>query len=319
MKKPLFICYPRCTTCKKAQEWLNANGIDAEVRDIKTANPTAKEIAAWQKMNGLPTKKFFNTGGASYRDMGLKDKIPDMTDEEQRKLLATDGMLVKRPLLIGDNFALVGFKENEWAEKLTGKAPTAKKSGKKTASGKVTAFVMKITLKRIKPPVWRKFVVPKNMTFQKFSAVLEMIMGWTGFHMAAFQMPTSGINIVCGAGCDFAPEAASIADKEFGELDGKKTKLSEFLPDETKFGFVYDLGDYWEHRVVIEKIIDDYEFNYPQVLSYNGNCPPEDGGDARLLEDMRENPDDYDEEDFEEFEYDLAEVNEYLKDFKTRR
>lgn len=113
-----FICYPKCTTCQKAKKWLDDNKIEYELRDIKENNPSFEELVAWYKMSGLPLKKFFNTSGLLYKSMALKDKLPAMSDAEQLKLLATDGMLVKRPLLIGKNFVLVGFKENEWIEKL---------------------------------------------------------------------------------------------------------------------------------------------------------------------------------------------------------
>lgn len=113
-----FICYPKCTTCQKAKKWLDDNKIEYELRDIKEENPTLEELTAWYKQSGLPLKKFFNTSGLLYKSMKLKDKLPTMTEEEQLKLLATDGMLVKRPLVIGEDFVLVGFKESEWSEKL---------------------------------------------------------------------------------------------------------------------------------------------------------------------------------------------------------
>lgn len=113
----LFVCYPKCSTCKKAEKWLTDNGIAFELRDIKTNNPTADELKAWHKKSGLPLKRFFNTSGILYREMGLKDKLEDMTEEEQIKLLASDGMLVKRPIAVTDDTVLVGFKESEW-EKL---------------------------------------------------------------------------------------------------------------------------------------------------------------------------------------------------------
>lgn len=113
----LFVCYPKCTTCKKAEKYLLDKGVQLEVRDIKENNPTVEELAAWYKASGLPLKRFFNTSGLLYKSMGLKDKLPEMSAEEQLQLLATDGMLVKRPLLIGDDFVLVGFKEKEYAEK----------------------------------------------------------------------------------------------------------------------------------------------------------------------------------------------------------
>ena len=114
----LFICYPKCTTCQKAGKWLEAQGVAVEVRDIKQDNPTEQELRAWHKMSALPLKRFFNTSGLQYKALGLKDKLPQMSEDEQFALLATDGMLVKRPLLIGEDFALPGFKQAEWEEKL---------------------------------------------------------------------------------------------------------------------------------------------------------------------------------------------------------
>ena len=113
-----FICYLKCTTCQKAKKWLDDNKIEYELRDIKEDNPSIEELTAWYKMSGLQLKKFFNTSGLLYKSMELKDKLPTMTEEEHLKLLATDGMLVKRPLVIDKNFVLVGFKESEWREKL---------------------------------------------------------------------------------------------------------------------------------------------------------------------------------------------------------
>ncbi|WP_295075641.1 arsenate reductase family protein [Ruminococcus sp.] len=113
-----FICYPKCTTCQKAKKWLDERGISYEMRDIKENNPTLAELKKWHKMSGLPLKKFFNTSGLLYKSMGLKDKLQDMTEEEQLKLLATDGMLVKRPILVTDGKVLVGFREKEYEEAL---------------------------------------------------------------------------------------------------------------------------------------------------------------------------------------------------------
>ena len=113
-----FICYPKCTTCQKARKWLDENNIEYEFRDIKLENPSLEELTAWYKLSGLPLRKFFNTSGLLYKSMELKTKLPNMTDEEMLALLATDGMLVKRPLAIGEDFVLVGFKEAEWVEKL---------------------------------------------------------------------------------------------------------------------------------------------------------------------------------------------------------
>ena len=113
-----FICYPKCTTCQKAQKWLDDNSIEYELRDIKLNNPTYEDLSEWHKKSGLPLKKFFNTSGLLYKEMQLKDKLPTMTEEEQYTLLATDGMLVKRPLIVTENYVLTGFKESEWAEKV---------------------------------------------------------------------------------------------------------------------------------------------------------------------------------------------------------
>ena len=114
----LFICYPKCTTCKKTQAYLDARGTAYEIRDIKLENPSEEELRQWWKTSGLPLKKFFNTSGLQYKALGLKDKLPTMSEDEQIALLATDGMLVKRPLLVGDDFVLTGFRQQEWDEKL---------------------------------------------------------------------------------------------------------------------------------------------------------------------------------------------------------
>ena len=113
-----FICYPKCTTCQKARKWLDDNQIEYEFRDIKLDNPTLDELTEWYKKSGLSPKKFFNTSGLLYKSLDLKNKLPVMSEDEMLKLLATDGMLVKRPLLIGDDFVLVGFKEAEWKNKV---------------------------------------------------------------------------------------------------------------------------------------------------------------------------------------------------------
>lgn len=113
-----FICYPKCTTCKKAQTWLEENNIGYTLRNIKEENPSFDEIKTFFELSKEPLKKFFNTSGLLYRSMELKDKLPDMSEDEMLSLLASDGMLVKRPLLIGEDFVLIGFKEKQWAEKL---------------------------------------------------------------------------------------------------------------------------------------------------------------------------------------------------------
>lgn len=113
-----FICYPKCSTCQKARKWLEANGIAFEERHITEENPTADELRQWHAKSGLPLRRFFNTSGMKYRELALKDKLPAMTDEEQFALLATDGMLVKRPILVTADKVLVGFRESEWADAL---------------------------------------------------------------------------------------------------------------------------------------------------------------------------------------------------------
>ena len=114
----LFLCYPKCTTCQKAKAWLDAQAIDYTLRNIKEENPSLEELQQWWQKSGLPLKKFFNTSGLQYKALALKDKLPGMSDEEQLELLATDGMLVKRPILVGENFVLTGFRQAEWEEKL---------------------------------------------------------------------------------------------------------------------------------------------------------------------------------------------------------
>ena len=114
-----FICYPKCTTCQKARKWLDDNNVEYEFRDIKLDHPTLDELTEWHKKSGLPLKKFFNTSGLLYKSLDLKNLLPTMSDDEMLKLLASDGMLVKRPLVIGDSFVLVGFKEAEWSAVLS--------------------------------------------------------------------------------------------------------------------------------------------------------------------------------------------------------
>ncbi|MCI5740727.1 MAG: arsenate reductase family protein [Lachnospiraceae bacterium] len=112
----LFVCYPKCSTCKKAENWLKENEISYELRNIKESRPSKEELEAWHKKSGLELKKFFNTSGMLYREMQLKDKLPSMSDEEKLELLATDGMLVKRPILVTEDKVFVGFKEKEWQD-----------------------------------------------------------------------------------------------------------------------------------------------------------------------------------------------------------
>ncbi|NLB17798.1 MAG: arsenate reductase family protein [Syntrophomonadaceae bacterium] len=114
----LFVCYPQCTTCQKARKWLDDHGMVYDVRNIKTEKPARHELRSWFDRSGLPIKRFWNTSGMQYRELKLKDRLPKMNEDEQLDLLATDGMLVKRPVLIGDEFVLVGFKEQEWESSL---------------------------------------------------------------------------------------------------------------------------------------------------------------------------------------------------------
>jgi len=114
----LFVQYPKCSTCRKAQKWLDEHNIEYESRHIIEDNPQADEIKEWYTQSDLPLMRFFNTSGMKYRELKLKDKLPDMSEEEQFELLATDGMLVKRPIIVGDDFVLTGFKVKEWEEKL---------------------------------------------------------------------------------------------------------------------------------------------------------------------------------------------------------
>lgn len=114
----LFICYPKCTTCQKARAFLDARGVRYTFRDIKQENPTEAELRAWHAQSGLPLKRFFNTSGLQYKALGLARRLPEMPESEQFALLAADGMLIKRPILAGDNFVLVGFRQPEWEARL---------------------------------------------------------------------------------------------------------------------------------------------------------------------------------------------------------
>ena len=113
-----FICYPKCTTCQRAKKWLDDNALEYTLRDIKLDNPSKDELTEWYKKSALPLKKFFNTSGLLYKSLDLKNKLPEMSEDEMLTLLSTDGMLVKRPLLVSEDFVLVGFKEDEWAKTL---------------------------------------------------------------------------------------------------------------------------------------------------------------------------------------------------------
>lgn len=114
----LFVCYPKCSTCRKAQAWLDSQGLTYTLRDIKEDNPTREELAEWHSRSGLPLRKFFNTSGQLYKSLALKDRLPGMTEDEQLDLLASDGMLVKRPILVTDKAVLVGFREADWSAAL---------------------------------------------------------------------------------------------------------------------------------------------------------------------------------------------------------
>lgn len=113
-----FICYPKCTTCRRAEMWLCEHGIEYTARNIREDNPSYDELKKWHDESGLPIRKFFNTSGVVYKAMQIKDKLPEMSEDEQLRLLASDGMLVKRPIAVASGTVLVGFKENEWSEKL---------------------------------------------------------------------------------------------------------------------------------------------------------------------------------------------------------
>lgn len=117
----LFLQYPPCSTCQKAKKWLDEHGVAYDARNIKEENPTQEELRSWYQRSGLPLKRFFNTSGLAYKSLGLKDKLPAMSEEEQLALLASDGMLVKRPLVVGEDFILVGFKATEWENTLLNK------------------------------------------------------------------------------------------------------------------------------------------------------------------------------------------------------
>lgn len=114
----LFVCYPKCSTCRKAQAWLDSHGLTYTLRDIKENNPSREELAQWHDRSGLSLRKFFNTSGLLYKSLSLKDRLPGMTEDEQLDLLSTDGMLVKRPILVTETAVLVGFREADWAAAL---------------------------------------------------------------------------------------------------------------------------------------------------------------------------------------------------------
>ncbi len=294
MTTPLFLCYPKCTTCKKAQNWLDQHSVAVTTRDIAKENPSENELREWHRASGLPLKKFFNTSGKKYKEQHLKDKLPSMSEDEQFKLLATDGLLVKRPILVGDGFVLVGFKEADWANRFAvGQTPKGEQPEPKPAKTKkktkpeqepkqqekvsIRAFQMKVTLRGMRPPVWRRFFVPEDMTFNDLADVLIAVMGWNGSHLSAFELPKSNMNIMADPWSD---------EKQFGERNGRKVKLSQFLPDENKFVFVYDMGDNWEHEVVVEDVRENYPALYPAVLAFEGDCPPDDCGGVWSYMDM---------------------------------
>ena len=311
-----FLCYPKCTTCKKAQKWLEENNIPVEIRDIAKDNPTEEELRQWHKTSGLPLKKFFNTSGKKYKEQHLKDKLPAMSEDEQYKLLATDGLLVKRPILVDGSGVLVGFKEADWQKhfSVAGQEPATKEEPKTQPQREqvsVRAFQMKVTLRGMKPKVWRRFFVPENFTFQDLADILITVMGWNGSHLSAFEMPKSGMNIMANPWSD--------DEEQFGDRNGKKVKLAELLPAEKKFIFVYDMGDNWEHEVVIEEVRENYPALYPAVLAYEGNCPPDDCGGVWGYMDMLEEDDEDTKEWLKENSvvYDMEETNAELRNFKA--
>ena len=321
MTTPLFLCYPKCTTCKKAQNWLDQHSVATAARDISKENPSENELREWHKASGLPLKKFFNTSGKKYKEQHLKDKLPGMSEDEQFKLLATDGLLVKRPILVDDGAVLVGFKEADWqkhfgiaGQETAPQEPKPKKTtGKKAPQENVSvrAFQMKITLRGMKPAVWRRFFVPEDMTFNDLADVLIAVMGWNGSHLSAFELPKSGMNIMANPWSD--------DETQFGERNGKTVKLSQFLPEEKKFIFVYDMGDNWEHEVVIEDVRENYPALYPAVLAYEGNCPPDDCGGVWGYMDMLADDDEDTKEWLKEFStvYNMEETNAELRAIKV--
>ena len=325
MKAPLFLCYSKCATCKKAQKWLDAQGVSFETRDIATKNPAADELRAWHKASGLPLKKFFNTSGKKYKEMKLKDKLPAMSEDEQFELLASDGLLVKRPILVDDGAVLVGFKEEDWQHHFSiegllatppkPETPPAKKPPKKAAPQKVAirAYQLKVTLRGMKPAVWRRCFVPEDMTFQNLADILILVMGWNGSHLSAFEMPKSGLNIMANPWSD--------DEEQFGERNGKKVKLAELLPDEKKFIFVYDMGDNWEHEVVVENVREDYPSLQPAVLAYEGDCPPDDSGGVWGYMDLLKSGDQNAKDWLASCSvvYDMGKVNEKLQKFKLKK
>lgn len=325
MKAPLFLCYAKCATCKKAQKWLKAQGVSFETRDIAAKNPTLNELRAWHKASGLPLKKFFNTSGKKYKEMKLKDKLPAMSEDEQLKLLSGDGLLVKRPILVDDGAVLVGFKEADWQHHFSiegllatppkPETPPAKEPPKKEPQPRVSirAYQLKITLRGMKPAVWRRCFVPEDMTFQELADVLIRVMGWSGGHLSAFEMPKSGLNIVANPWSD--------DEEQFGDHNGKTVKLADFLPDEQKFIFVYDMGDNWEHEVVVEKVREDYPSLQPAVLQYEGDCPPDDSGGVWGYMELLKSGDEAAKAWLASCSvaYDMGKVNEKLKKFKLKK
>ena len=315
-----FLCYPKCTTCKKAQKWLDEHTVATTVRDIAKDNPTEEELRQWHKASGLPLKKFFNTSGKQYKEQHLKDKLPGMSEDEQFSLLATNGLLVKRPILVDNGLVLVGFKEDEWKARLIDgeDAATKKPKPKKTTEQQapqervsVRAFQMKITLRGMKPAVWRRFFVPEDMTFNDLAGVLIAVMGWNGSHLSAFELPKSGMNIMANPWSD--------DEDQFGDRNGKTVKLSQFLPEEKKFIFVYDMGDNWEHEVIIEDVRENYPALYPAVLAYEGNCPPNDSGGVWSYMEMLAKDDADTKAWLKEFStvYDIKATNAILREIKA--
>ena len=202
MNKTLLLWYPRCLTCKKARTWLDERGIQYDTRDMVADNPSAIELKKWHQISGLPLKRFFNSSGNKYKELSLKDKLPGMTEEEQYKLLGTDGMLVKRPLLVTPEGVAVGFKENEW-EKVTAGSNAASPKAKSTPQVTYPAFVLKITLKGMKPSVWRRVIVPANMRFDTFNEVLLRVMDWDGAHLSSFYFSQEGVEIMANPFAEF--------------------------------------------------------------------------------------------------------------------
>ena len=178
------------------------------------------------------------------------------------------------------------------------------------AAKKKFFYQFKITLKDSKPPIWRRIVVPAEYTFQEFAEVLIVAMGWTGLHLSGFRMREGTLINV-----NFPMDDGGLIDDFDDDIDAAEVELMNYLDEGEKFIFVYDFGDHWEHVVLLEKVLDDFEKDYPVVLKFKGNCPPEDCGGIYWYYELLERDDETSKEFLNEIEdYDIEKVNEFLKD-----